>query len=354
MAKLLSGEIRSLSQLSTTPPGPHGKLNPEQDPTPSSRRGPPSTARKGKTLARRKQAPSRRYNSDDDYDDSDAPNARNASVRTKPTQAALETQRMLEESGSGRYWGAVYSLDGERIGMSYVGNNLQNVTLQTVGFSSASVTDYSPSPSRQPRKRVYVGRWQDAWDSRPENLDEEDETPSNKRSRDSKKLGHARRFYYVGNQNIVRAWRKAQSKAVQRHLVDHLPPSDDVDIRTPPPRLRALDKPSASDQHEVTDAPPTDGNPIDGEEEDEGDVRNFWIMEDRSSPKKQSPHLRVAADPSPSGSGDVSNVTDLCSTSTLESCGQPVTQEDLVSAVASSLQAVGTTVLLPEPPLLGS
>jgi len=309
--------------------------------------------RKGKSLTKRKRVSSRRYNSHDDYDESDASNAQNASVRAKPVQAALQTQRMLEESGSGRYWGAVYSLNGERIGMSYVGNNLQNLTLQTTDFSSASATDSSPSPSRQRRKRVYVGRWQDTWDSRPETLDEEDETRANKRSRDNKELGHAR-FYYVGNQNIIRAWRKAQSKAVQRPPAGHLLPSEDIGIRTPPSGPRPLDKPSASDQHEVTSAPPNSSIPIGGEEEDEDDNSNFWIMEDRSSPGKRIPPLHVSTDVSRPRLGDISDVPDDCPTSTLESCGQLVTQEDLVTAVASGLQAVGTTVLLPEPPLLGS
>jgi len=354
MAKLLSGEIRSLPHLSAAFAGPHVKPKLGQDPVHSRRKEPSSTARKGKPLAKRKRAPSRRYNPhDDDFDESDASNTQEAGVRAKPVKAALQTQRMLEESGSGRYWGAVYSLNGERIGMSYVGNNLQNVTLQTIDFSSASVTDSSSPPSRQRRKRVYVGRWQDTWDSRPETLDEEDETRANKRSRDNKELGHAR-FYYVGNQKIIRAWRNAQSKAVKRPPVGQLPPSDDAGIRTPPSGPRPLDKPSASDHHEVTSAPPNNGIPVGAEEEDEDDSRNFWIMEDRSSPGKRNPPLHVAADVPRPGLGNISDVPDICPTSTLESCGQLVTQEDLVTAVASGLQAVGTTVLLPEPPLLGS
>jgi len=351
MAKLLSGEIRSLPHLSAALAGPHVKFKPGQDPVPSKRREPPSAVRKGKSLARRKKVSSRRYNSHDDYDESDPSNAQNAGVRAKPVQAALQTQRMLEESGSGRYWGAVYSLNGERIGMSYVGNNMQNVTLQTIGFSSGSITDSSPSPSRQ-RKRVYVGRWQDTWDSRPETLDEEDETRANKRSRDNKELGHAR-FYYVGNQNIIRAWRKAQSKAAQRPPVGHLPPSDDVGIRTPLSSPHPIGKPSASDQHGVVSAPPNDDIPICGEEEDEDDSGNFWIMEDRSSPGKRNPPLHVTNVSRP-GLDSTSGVPDVYPISTLESCGQLVTQEDLVTAVASSLQAVGTTVVLPEPPMLGS
>ena len=353
MAKLLSGEIRSLPHLSATLPSPHVKPKPGQDPIPSRRRQPPSTAKKGKTPARRKRASSRRSNSHDDYEESDASNAQNPSVRVKPVQAALQTQRMLEESGSGRYWGAVYSLNGERIGMSYVGNNLQNVTLQTIGFSPASVTDSSPSPSRQRRKRVYVGRWQDTWDPRPETLDEEDETHTNRRSRDNKDLGHTR-FYYVGNQNIIKAWRKTRSGTVQRRPVGQLPPSDDVDTRTPPSGPPPLDKPLSCDQHEATGAPPNDSIPIDGEEEDEDDSRNFWIMEDRSSPKKQNPPIHATTDISRPGLSNMSDVPDVCPTSNLESGRHLVTQEDLVTAVASGLQAVGTTVLLPEPPMLGT
>ena len=256
---------------------------------------------------------------------------------------------MLEESGSGRYWGAVYSLNGERIGMSYVGNNMQNVTLQAIGLSSGSVTDSSPSPSRQRRKRVYVGRWQDTWDARPETLDEEDETYANKRSKDNKETGRAR-FYYVGNQNIIMAWRKARSKAVQRPPVGHIPPSDDIGYRTPASGPLPPDKPLASGQHGVTSTLPNDGIPI-GEEEDEDGSRNFWIMEDRLSPGKRNPTLHVATDVSRTV---ISDVPDVRPSSTLESCGQLVTQEDLVTAVASGLQAVGTAVLLPEPLLLGS
>jgi len=69
-------------------------------------------------------------------------------------------------------------------------------------------------------------------------------------------------------------------------------------------------------------------------------------MEDRSSPEKRNP-LHV-------GLGNINDVPEVCPTSTLEACGHLVTQEDLVTAVASGSQVVGTTVLRPEPPLLVS
>lgn len=334
MAKLLSGEIRSLPHISASFAGPRKKLKPGQDPVSSRYRQPPPIARKGKTSTRRKRVSNRRDASDDDYDESDAPTTSNTSVRPKPTRAALQTQRMLEESGKGRYWGAVYSLGGERIGMSYVGSNLQNVTLQPGGASS-SVTGYSHPPSWRRRKRVYVGRWQDAWGSRPESPDDSlsDESRANKRSKNNKEA----RFCYVGNQNVIRAWRKART--AQRPPVALVQPADDIDIHPSP-----FDK--TCDLHEVADTTRDNGVPNDGGE-DEDDIRSYWIMEDRSSPKKLDLPLLVAAETSRPGLGNVDNALDAFPISALESCGQQVTQEDLVKAVTSGLRAVGTTVLLP-------
>ena len=344
MAKLLSGEIRSLPHVSGFLVGLREKLKPGQDPLSSRRREPPPIAEKEKIPARRKKVSYRQDASDDDYDESDASTTPKTSVRVKPTQATLQTQRMLEESGSGRYWGAVYSLSGERIGMSYVGNNLQNVTVQTNGFSS-SVANHPLSPSRQRRKRVYVGRWQDAWGFRPETTDDsllEDEKHTNKRSR-NKDLGRAR-FYYVGNQNVIKAWKRSRSRTVQRPPMAFLQPADDVETHISPSDLVSFDR--ACDRHEAADATPNDDILIDGGEDEDGSW-NFWIMEDRSSPKRSNLPFLAATDiirPSPG------NVLDVCPTSILESCGQLVTEEDLVKAVTSSLQAAGTTVLLPQPP----
>jgi len=342
MDKLLSGEIRSLPRVSGFLAYPREKLKPGQDQISSRHEEPSLIARKEKTPARRKRVSYRRDTSDDDYVESDAPTAPNASVRVKPIQAALQTQRMLEESGSGRYWGTVYSLNGERVGMSYVGSNLQNLTVQTNDFSS--VTDYPPSPPGQRRKRVYVGRWQDIWGFRPETLDDplsEDEKRHNKRNRNNKELGRAR-FYYVGNQNVIRAWRKSRSKAVSRPPVAPLQSAENVEPHISPSDLAPFDK--SCDRHEATDITPSDGILIDGEGEDEDDSRSFWIMEDRSSPKRSNFPLLATADiPRPIPG----NVFDVRPATALESCGQLVTQEDLVKAVASGLQAVGTTVLLP-------
>jgi len=335
MAKLLSGGIRSLPHLSGSFAGPREKLKPGQDPVSSRYRKPPLITRKEKTSARRRRSSNRRDSSDDDYDESDAPTTSNVSVRAKPTQAALQTQKMLEESGRGRYWGAVYSLGGERIGMSYVGSNLQNITVQGDGISS--VAGYSRSPSWERRKRVYVGRWQDAWGFRPESPGDSlsDENHANKRSKNNKEA----RFYYVGNQNVIKAWRKARS--VQRPPVALLHPADDFAIYPSP-----FDK--ACDPHEAADSTPDGGIPNDGEDED--DNRSFWIMEDRSSPKKGDLPLLVAAETSRPGPDNVSGILDAFPISALEPCGQQVTQEDLVKAVTSGLRAVGTTVLLPQPP----
>jgi len=343
-AKLLSGEIRSLPHLSGSLAGPRKKLAPGQDPISSRYREPPLAARKEKMPARRRRVSNRRYTYDDDYDESDASEAPNSSVRVKPTHAALQTQRMLEESGGGRYWGTVYSLSGERVGTSFVGNNLQNVTVQTDGFSSALVGEFSSSPSRRWRNRMYVGRWQDTWGCRPETLNDshpEDEMRANRRSRNNKELGRAR-SYYVGNKNVIRAWRKVRSKTAQRPSAV-FPPSDDISPSDPPPFDMARDR------YEETDVPQNGDIPIDGEDEGEDD-RSFWIMEDRSSPKK--PNLLLAANGTPRPSlGDANDLLDICRTPALEPCGQLVTQDELVKAVTSGLQAVGTTVLLPQPPL---
>ena len=43
------------------------------------------------------------YVSEDDYDDDDYPNAQSTGALVKPVEAALQTRRMFEESGSGRY-----------------------------------------------------------------------------------------------------------------------------------------------------------------------------------------------------------------------------------------------------------
>lgn len=278
--------------------------------------------------------------SDDDCDESDASIASDGSGRLEPTQAALQTQRMLEESGSGRYWGAVYSINGDRVGVGYVGSNLRGVTLETDGFSP-SVTD----PSRRWKKRVYVGRWQDAWGFYPETSDgssSEDEKGGSKRGRNPRELGLAR-FCYIGNQKVVRAWRKAKARTIQGPPAELFQRADDVDVHVSPTVL-PFDK--GRDQDEVAEVMLTDGIPNDGEDED--DMGNFWIMEDRSPPKKGE--LPFLADISWSGPGSVSDILDVGPKPALESCGQVVTQEDLFKAVASGLQAVGTTVLLPQPP----
>ena len=369
MAKLLSGEIRSLPHLSGSFAGPRKKLKPGQDPISLRYRERQSTAKREKTPAGRRRVSNRRHASssddddDDDYDDgyddgdydeSGASKTPDVSVRVKPVQAALQTRRMLEESGGGGCWGAVYSLDGERIGVSYVGRNLQNITLRPSGFSSASVADHMPSPSQKRRKRVYVGRWQDSWGFHPETLDgsySEDETHANKRSRKNNGLGHAR-FYYVGNQNVIRAWRKAQSKTIQRPPVSLLSQADDVDPYTHPSNPAPFDK--VFDRHEATGASP-DGNILnDGEGEDEDDSRSFWIMEDRSSPTKPDPPFSTGTHVSDHGPYNISNALSVCPTSAVESCGQIVPQADMVKGMAAGLQAVGATVSFPEPPLSSS
>ncbi|KAF9645314.1 hypothetical protein BDM02DRAFT_596360 [Thelephora ganbajun] len=351
MAKLLNGEIRSLPHLSASFAGPRKGLEPGQDPISLRRRKLPSTAGKGKTPARRKRVSSRRYTPDDDDDDgdSDTSKTQNASAWMKPTQAAMQTQRMLEESGSGRYWGTVYSLSGERVGMSYVGSNLQNVTVETINFSSASYTDHSPSPPRQQRKRVYAGKWQDIWGFRPEASDgsqSEDETRVNNQGGNKKELGRAR-FYYVGNQDVIRSWRKTRSKTVQRPPVTLLPPSDDIDARVSPSDSLPFDR--ACDKYEATDTPLNDDISIDGGES-EDDRRRFWIME----PERPNLPFLAATNISEPGLDNVGNALDVGPTSALESCRQLVPEEALVEALTSSLQAVGTSVSLPRPPLVPS
>lgn len=53
-----------------------------------------------------------------------------------------------------------------------------------------------------------------------------------KRARNKKDFGRAH-TYYVGNQSIIKAWRKAQSKMAQLPPVLHILPSDDIDIHIP-------------------------------------------------------------------------------------------------------------------------
>ena len=330
-----------MPHLSTSLAGSRTGL--EHNPISSSRRDLPSTVRKPKAPTRRKRASSRRYLSDDyDYNEDDGSKAQSASARIKPAQAALQTQKMLEESGSGKYWGTVYSLNGERIGMSFVGNNLQNVTVKAVGSSSASTRDHSPFQ----RRRVYVGRWQDAWGLCLETSDDshsEGEMRANKRSRSRKVLGRAR-SYYVGNQNVIKAWRRTQSKTLQSPPV--VPPllSDGVDVHVP--SFDPLPFGKACDHPETTYASPTAGALID--EEDQDDIRRYWAMEDGLFPKERNPFLASTIIPGP-GLGNIDDVLDVCST--FESCEQLVPQQALAEVVASSLEAVGTTVLIPQPPL---
>lgn len=334
MAKLLSGEIRSLPDISAPLARPGEKLKPGEDPK-SRRREPPPTEKRKTAPARRKRVSNRRDTSDEDYDES--------GTHVNPSQAALQTQRMLEESGSGRYWGAVYSISGERIGMSYVGSNLRNVTVETDGFSP-SVTNYLSLPSRQRKKRVYVGRWQDTWGFCPETPDgssSEDEKRTSKRGRNTRELGRAR-FCYIGNQKVIRAWRKAQARTTQQPPTTPSHQADDVGVHASPP----LPPGKTRDQDEGAEVMLNGGTPNDGEDED--DMGNFWIMEDKSSPKKGE--LPFLADVSRSGPSDISDILDVCPNPALDSCGQEVTQEDLFKAVTSSLQAVGTAVLLPQPP----
>ena len=324
MAKLLRGEIRSLPHplASVTGKGP----KPGQDPISSSYRQLPSTARKTKASTRRKRTLSQRYSSDDDdhYED-DASKYHSAGTRIKPSQAALQTQKMLEESGSGEYWGTVYSLSGERIGTSYVGNNLQDVRVQPTGFSPVSVRNHSPFQKR----RSYIGRWQDAWGLHPVMNDSERETHTNKRSRNGKYLGHAR-SHYVGNQSIIKAWRRAQSNTIRSRPPVPLPPPDDVDIYLP-------SDPLPCDRPEAAEAPPDVGILID--EEDEDGSRGYWTMEDGLSPQETTIPLLSLVDIPGSHLGNI-DVLDFCSTPTLESREQLVPQHALAEVVASSLEAI--------------
>lgn len=346
MAKLLSGEIRSLPQLSASVSGPSKGVQPGRGLISSNGKEPLSAAGKGKAPARRKRIPNRRYISDDDdYDDDDydMSKSQNAGVRVKPAQAALQTRRMLQESGSGKYWGAVYSLSGERIGMSYVGNNLQEVTVQTAGSSSVSIRDYSPFQKRG----VYVGRWQDAWGPCPEGSEgshSEGERYTNRRSRSKKGLGRAR-LQYAGNQGIIKAWRRAQSKAVQSPPVVHLPSSDGIEIYVPPSDPPPFDR--ACDRPEAMDAPQNFETPIDEEDEDGG--RGYWTMEDELWPKATNFPLVAPTNVSGPGLGNANDALDVCPTFTLESCEQLFPQQALAEVVASSLEAVGAAVLLPRP-----
>ncbi|KAF9779891.1 hypothetical protein BJ322DRAFT_348629 [Thelephora terrestris] len=336
MAKLLSGEIRSLPHLAASFSSSHEGPKSRRVLTSSVHRELP--ARKART--RRRRVTGRRYDtSDDDYDEDDESNVQDSSVRVKPAEAALQTQRMLEESGSGSHWGTVYSLNGERIGTSYVGNNLQNVTVQTAGFSSGSVTGHPPSR----RNRVYAGRWQDAWGPRSEDSRSEDEISADKRGRNKKDLGRAR-IYYVGNHKIIKAWRKAQSKIVQSPPV-LIPSSDDIHIPSPDPP--SLDK--AYDPHEATGALSSAFIQIGEEEEDASG--NYWTMEDRSPPKERNLPFFASTNTPGLDLDNIYNVFDIRSTPTLESCEHLVSQEALAQVVASSLEAAGTTVLLSQQPL---
>lgn len=118
---------------------------------------------------------------------------------------------MLEEIGSGGYWGAVYSPGGERIGISYVDNDERSVTVHTgraidVSSSPASFASFQ-------KGRAYVGSWQDSWGFFPGALDDS-------HSDDKKGLGRSK-VQYVGNPNTIKAWRKAQSNASQSPVINH-------------------------------------------------------------------------------------------------------------------------------------
>ena len=311
MAKILSGEIRSLPHLSASFAGFRKR--------PSNRGDPPSTARKSRTSIRKKIL-SRQDTDNDDYAECSTAKDQTASLRENPSKSASQTRRMLEESGGGRYWGAVYSLNGKRIGMSYVGNNLQNVTVQTANRPLASITAH-------PRRHAFVGKWQDAWGSPPETLDDshsEDEPRANQRNRNNKGLTRSR-IQYVGNHNVIVAWRKAQSKAVPSPHVVSLPTSDGVHIHIPPSDS-ALDG-KACDWDDATDSVLGGNIPFIGDEDDSG---SYWTMEAPEAGQDEN--------------------CDVHSTSTLEPRQQLVTQlvaQDVLAAtVASSLEAVGTTVFL--------
>ena len=350
MDGLLSGEIRSLPHLSAPISGPRTAPRPGQGRI-SLSHGPPPSARKPKAPARRK---SQRYASDDDDDDdyyddhSDygkrkTSKAHNTSARVKPIQAALQTQRMLEESGGGGCWGAVYSISGERIGMSYVDNNLQDIAIQTTDVPTASIIDSSSFR----RKRVYVGKWQDSWGFCPETWEDsrsEGEADANKHGGNKKGPSRAP-FHYVGNKSVIKAWRKARFKTVQLPPAVPLPPSDGVDAPLPPSDSLPLS--NARDHHQATGAHPAADAPVN---EDDGGSRSHWIIEDGLSPERTSlPPLAATNVPRPS-LGDVGDILDLHSTPTSESREELLTQEALAEIVFSSLEAVGTTVLVPQPP----
>ena len=121
MAKLLSREIRSLPHISILCASKGPKRG--DDPTSLGRGEVLSTARGARITTRQKRVATRRYAFDDDYDDEDympdtrgedyVPDTHSSSVHVKPTGATTQTQRMLVETSSGGYWGAVYSVTGE-------------------------------------------------------------------------------------------------------------------------------------------------------------------------------------------------------------------------------------------------
>jgi hypothetical protein len=173
---------------------------------------------------------------------------------SNPKQAAdalKKTTAFIEKTGvvTGAYFGAVFSVTGDRIGAGFIGGNAQEIIVKP---TQAVQTQ----PSGRKKHRVYVGRLQEGWGFE-ESGEEMDPEPKGK---GKGRPQTQRQRQYIGDPSVLfrRKIKTTQelSSLTPLTVTDELPPSSYLD----PSSWSSAD--------------------AEGEDDDEDEGANYWIMND--------------------------------------------------------------------------
>lgn len=85
-----------------------------------------------------------------------------ASGSNYTAKAIEKTQKLIERTGdgSGSYWGAVFSVTGDRIGAGFIGDSAKHIILKP-GEERQTVDD--TAKRKRSRYKMYIGRSQESW-----------------------------------------------------------------------------------------------------------------------------------------------------------------------------------------------